>query len=95
MPADALKLSIAGTPSKLSLLGMPAANLVEFFENLDEKPYRARQIMRWLYQRYVTDYGEMTDLSAALRKQLGEMTTLALPPVLKHEHSDDGTRKWL
>ena len=37
----------------------------------------------------------MTDLSAALRKQLGEMTTLALPPVLKHEHSDDGTRKWL
>ncbi len=37
----------------------------------------------------------MTDLSAALRKQLAEMTTLALPPVLKHEHSDDGTRKWL
>jgi 23S rRNA (adenine2503-C2)-methyltransferase len=82
-------------PSKLSLLGLPAANLVELFENLDEKPYRARQIMRWLYQRYVTDYGEMTDLSAALRKQLAEMTTLALPPVLKHEHSDDGTRKWL
>ena len=47
---------------------MPAANLIEFFENLDEKPYRARQIMRWLYQRYVTDYAEMTDLSAPLRK---------------------------
>jgi 23S rRNA (adenine2503-C2)-methyltransferase len=74
---------------------MPAANLIEFFENLDEKPYRARQIMRWLYQRRVTDYGEMTDLSAGLRKQLAEMTTLALPPVLKREHSDDGTRKWL
>jgi 23S rRNA (adenine2503-C2)-methyltransferase len=51
--------------------------------------------MRWLYQRYVTDYAEMTDLSAALRKQLAEMTTLELPPVLKREHSDDGTRKWL
>ncbi len=94
MSADALTLS-PPAPSKLSLLGMPAANLVEFFENLDEKPYRARQIMRWLYQRYVTDYAEMTDLSAPLRKQLGEMTTLRLPPVLKHEHSDDGTRKWL
>jgi 23S rRNA (adenine2503-C2)-methyltransferase len=82
-------------PGKLSLLGMPAGGLVEFFENLDEKPYRARQIMRWLYQRYVTDYSEMTDLSAALRKQLAEMTPLVLPPVLRHEHSDDGTRKWL
>ena len=94
MSADALTVSPTA-PSKLSLLGMPAANLVEFFENLDEKPYRARQIMRWLYQRHVTDYAEMTDLSAPLRKQLGEMTTLELPPVLKHEHSDDGTRKWL
>ena len=51
--------------------------------------------MHWLYQRHVTDYAQMTDLSAALRKQLAEMTSLALPPVLKHEHSDDGTRKWL
>jgi len=74
---------------------MPAANLVEFFENVDEKPYRARQIMRWLYQRYVTDYAQMTDLSAPLRKQLAEMTTLKLPPVLRREQSDDGTRKWL
>jgi 23S rRNA (adenine2503-C2)-methyltransferase len=74
---------------------MPAANLVEFFENLGEKPYRARQIMHWLYQRHVTDYSQMTDLSAALRKQLAELTTLVLPPVLKQEHSDDGTRKWL
>ena len=94
MPADALTLPRTA-PSKLSLLGMPAGNLVEFFENLDEKPYRARQIMRWLYQRHVTDYSQMSDLSSALRKQLAEMTTLALPPVLRHEHSDDGTRKWL
>jgi 23S rRNA (adenine2503-C2)-methyltransferase len=74
---------------------MPGPQLVEFFENIGEKPYRARQIMRWLYQSYVADYSQMSDLSAALRKQLAELTTLALPPVLKHEHSDDGTRKWL
>src|SRR5690348_11472390 len=74
---------------------MPGPRLIEFFENLDEKPYRARQIMRWLYQRHENDFDAMTDLSAALRKQLADMTTLALPPVLKREHSDDGTRKWL
>ena len=94
MSADALTL-LRAAPSKLSLLGMSAADLVEFFENLDEKPYRAQQIMRWLYQRYVTDYAEMTDLSAALRKQLAQMTTLALPPVLRRERGADGTRKWL
>ena len=95
MPANALTPAAADKPSKLSLLGLSATQLVEFFENIGEKPYRARQIMRWAYQRYVTDYAEMTDLSAALRKQLAELTTLALPPVLKHEYSDDGTRKWL
>jgi 23S rRNA (adenine2503-C2)-methyltransferase len=95
LPADSLTLPRAGKPSKLSLLGSPKAELVEFFENIGEKPYRAQQIMRWLYQRQVTDYAAMTDLSAPLRKQLAEMTALALPPVLKHEHSADGTRKWL
>ena len=64
MSADALTLSPTA-PSKLSLLGMPAANLIEFFENLDEKPYRARQIMRWLYQRYVTDYARDDGLERA------------------------------
>jgi 23S rRNA (adenine2503-C2)-methyltransferase len=94
LSASALTLS-PKAPSKLTLLGMPKAELVEFFENIGEKPYRARQIMRWLYQSYVADYAQMSDLSAALRKQLAELTTLALPPVLKLEHSDDGTRKWL
>ena len=74
---------------------MPVPRLIEFFENVGEKPYRARQVMRWMYQRHETDFAAMTDLSAALRKQLAQMTTLALPPVLKREHSDDGTRKWL
>ena len=49
MPANALTQPAAGKPSKLSLLGLPAAQLVEFFENIGEKPYRARQIMRWAY----------------------------------------------
>jgi 23S rRNA (adenine2503-C2)-methyltransferase len=74
---------------------MPAAQLVEFFENIGEKPYRARQVMRWLYQRHVADFAQMTDLSAALRRQLVEITALELPRILKHEQAADGTRKWL
>jgi 23S rRNA (adenine2503-C2)-methyltransferase len=94
LSAESLAVA-SGAPGKLALLGMPAARLVELFETLDEKPYRARQVLRWLYQRHVTDFAAMTDLSAGLRKELDAIATLALPPVLKHEHSDDGTRKWL
>ena len=65
MPAESIALPRAGRPRQLSLLGMPKAELVEFFENIGEKPYRARQIMRWLYQRHVTDYAQMSDLSSA------------------------------
>jgi len=81
--------------SKLNLLGLPAPSLVEFFESMDEKPYRARQIMRWVYQRQVLDFAAMTDLSAALRKQLATIATLDVPGALANEHSADGTRKWL
>jgi 23S rRNA (adenine2503-C2)-methyltransferase len=80
---------------KLALIGLPEARLIELFESLGEKPYRARQVMRWLYERNVLDFGAMTDLSAALRKRLEAAATLELPPVLSHEHSVDGTRKWL
>jgi 23S rRNA (adenine2503-C2)-methyltransferase len=93
LPASALIQSPEA--AKLSLLGLPASDLAELFESLGEKPYRARQIMRWLYERHVTDFGAMTDLSAGLRKQLGEIARADLPSVLKHEHSADGTRKWL
>jgi 23S rRNA (adenine2503-C2)-methyltransferase len=94
LPADTLTLARKDT-GKLSLLGLPPSSLVELFESLDEKAYRARQVMRWMYREHVTDFGAMTDLSAGLRKQLDEIATLALPAVLEREHSTDGTRKWL
>jgi 23S rRNA (adenine2503-C2)-methyltransferase len=94
LSANALSVGAKGS-GKLSLLGLPAANLVELFETLDEKPYRARQVLKWLYQRHVTDFDAMTDLSAALRKELAAMATAELPDVLKREISADGTRKWL
>jgi 23S rRNA (adenine2503-C2)-methyltransferase len=80
---------------KLALIGLPEARLIELFESLGEKPYRARQVMRWIYDRHVLDFGAMTDLSAGLRRRLEATATLDLPPVLSHERSADGTRKWL
>ena len=81
--------------TRTNLLGLPHAALVEYFNALGEKPFRAVQIMRWVYQRGVTDFAEMTDLSVALRERLSEIAEVRAPEVITEQHSDDGTRKWL
>ena len=94
MPANALTAANRND-GKPNLLGMPVEALVRFFEDLDQKPFRARQIMRWVYKRRVLDFAAMTDLSKALREQLSEVADLKLPDVISVERSADGTRKWL
>jgi 23S rRNA (adenine2503-C2)-methyltransferase len=82
-------------PARTNLLGMPHAALVEYFTALGEKPFRAVQIMRWVYQRGVTDFAEMTDLSVALRERLSEIAEVRAPEIITEQNSADGTRKWL
>ncbi|MEZ5741359.1 MAG: 23S rRNA (adenine(2503)-C(2))-methyltransferase RlmN [Burkholderiaceae bacterium] len=59
------------------------------------KPFRARQLMRWLYQRGVTDFAQMTDLAKAFRQTLADRAEVALLPVASDNTAADGTRKWL
>jgi 23S rRNA (adenine2503-C2)-methyltransferase len=88
-------LTIPEASGKLNLLGLPADELIRFFAGLNQRPYRARQVMRWMYQRGVLDFDAMTDLSLALRGELRAAAALDLPPVLSLRCSRDGTRKWL
>ncbi len=80
---------------KLNLLGMPRGALESLFTDFGEKPFHARQLMRWVYQRGITDFDEMTDLSKSLRQKLHESTYIQLPEVLSQHNSKDGTVKWL
>ena len=84
-----------GDADKLNLLGMPQGELEALFADIGEKPYRARQLLQWMYQRGVTDFDAMTDLSKSLRAKLGERATVALPRVDSEHQSSDGTVKWL
>ena len=89
-------LSAARTdPGKLNLIGLAGRDLEDFFGSLDERPYRARQLLGWLYQRDVLDFRRMTDISLRLRERLELIASLALPDVIREERSVDGTRKWL
>jgi len=80
---------------KLNLLGLAPVELKYFFEGLGEKPYRARQVMHWVYRRGVLDFPGMTDLSVQFRKRLDLVATLDLPEIAHTDRSKDGTTKWL
>jgi 23S rRNA (adenine2503-C2)-methyltransferase len=81
--------------AKVNLLGLDRQGLEAFFAALGEKPFRARQLMQWIYQRSVTDFDAMTDLGKALRAKLKERADIRVPEVISEQQSGDGTRKWL
>lgn len=78
-----------------NLLGLPQGDLEARFVEMGEKAFHARQLMRWIYQRGVTDFEQMSDLSKTLRERLGETADIGLPTVLSQHDSKDGTVKWL
>lgn len=86
---------MTATPDSVNLLGLPPGELEQFFVALDEKPFRARQVMQWIYQRGVADFAGMTDLSAKLRERLAQCATISLPVEEMRQQSADGTVKWL
>lgn len=81
--------------SKTNLLGLDRAALAQFVESLGEKPFRARQLMTWLYKRRVDDFALMTDLAKGLRERLSDCAEIRLPEIVTEHASADGTRKWL
>jgi 23S rRNA (adenine2503-C2)-methyltransferase len=80
---------------RINLLGLDREALERFFVELGEKPFRARQVMRWIHQHGLTDFARMTDLGKGLRARLGERAQVRAPEVILDQTSADGTRKWL
>ena len=70
-------------------------NLKEELKILNEKPFRAEQIFKWLYQEKVTSFNEMTNLSLDLRKKLEENYSIGNFEIVKKLESVDGTKKYL
>lgn len=66
-----------------------------FFQGIGEQRFRAKQLLQWIYQRKVTSYADMTDLSKALRLRLADDTNLDLPEIVSQQVSNDGSIKWL
>jgi 23S rRNA (adenine2503-C2)-methyltransferase len=85
----------AAPATKTNLLGLERQALERFFVSLGEKPFRARQVMKWIYHRGVADFAAMTDVSRELRDKLAASAEVRVPEIGAHQPSSDGTRKWL
>jgi 23S rRNA (adenine2503-C2)-methyltransferase len=81
--------------TRINLLDLDEIGLREFFQSIGEKPFRAEQVMKWIYHQGVTDFDLMTNLGLDLRKRLMLIAEIEPPRVLKAQTSVDGTRKWL
>ncbi|HKU79884.1 MAG TPA: 23S rRNA (adenine(2503)-C(2))-methyltransferase RlmN [Rhodanobacteraceae bacterium] len=81
--------------ARANLLDFDRDGMRAFFAGLGEKPYRADQVMKWIYHRLESDFGAMTDLGKGLREKLPEVAIVAPPKALLDKASSDGTRKWL
>jgi 23S rRNA (adenine2503-C2)-methyltransferase len=100
LPAVTLATPVAGTvpadaAARVNLLDLDRQGMEAFFTGLGEKPFRATQILQWIHQFGVTDFGVMTNLSKTLRVRLGEVANITPPTVVLHQEASEGTHKWL
>jgi 23S rRNA (adenine2503-C2)-methyltransferase len=83
------------TESRTNLLGLPRAALEAFVAELGSKPFRARQLMNWMYKRGEGSIESMTDLAKDFRAQLIERAEIRTPEIVTVKRSADDTCKWL
>ena len=78
-----------------NLLDLDMAGLKAWLAQIGEKPFRANQLLRWIYQRGETDFSAMSDLARVFRERLPTVAEIRLPTIVSDKVSDDGTRKFL
>jgi 23S rRNA (adenine2503-C2)-methyltransferase len=78
-----------------NLLDLSPDALAQFFAARGEKPFRSRQVSRWIHQRFVDDVASMTDLARPLRERLAGEAAIRAPAIIRDTTAHDGTRKWL
>jgi 23S rRNA (adenine2503-C2)-methyltransferase len=81
--------------SRINLLNFDPEGMSEYIASLQEKPFRAQQLMRWVHQRGEADIAQMSDLAKTFRATLAEKACVSALPVISDQQAADGTRKWL
>jgi 23S rRNA (adenine2503-C2)-methyltransferase len=79
----------------INLKDLSPDELEEFVANMGEKPYRARQLGKWMYRKRTTSFDDMTDLPKGFRQTLGQSAFISSLRLIEERVSRDGTKKYL
>ncbi|WP_166425057.1 bifunctional tRNA (adenosine(37)-C2)-methyltransferase TrmG/ribosomal RNA large subunit methyltransferase RlmN [Paraglaciecola sp. 20A4] len=85
---------MSAKPTKINLLNFNRAGLREYFSSIGEKPFRADQMMKWIYQLGISDFDQMTNLNKALREKLTAQCEIKAPEIAYQQDASDGTIKF-
>ncbi len=80
---------------KKELVGLSFDELKQELVDMGEKPFRAKQLWQWIYNKGETDFTKMTSLAKTFQAALAEKYTVTHPKIVTEQTSVDGTRKWL
>jgi 23S rRNA (adenine2503-C2)-methyltransferase len=80
---------------KQNLLNFNQQALDGFFAKLGEKPFRTKQLMKWIYKDKIFDFNQMLNLSKKLRENLNKIACLDIPTVVSKNYAHDGVIKWV
>lgn len=86
--------AITVTAQKQNLLNLTRQQMREFFTALGEPPFRADQVMKWIYHYGCDDFDHMTNINKNLRYKLKSLAKISAPEVAAEQRSSDGTIKW-
>jgi len=86
---------VPGTATRINILDLDQHRLREFFVSIGEQPFRAEQVLKWVYHAGAADFGQMTNLGVGLRQRLEQIAVIEPPRILREQYSIDGTIKWL
>ena len=79
----------------INLFGLPREQFESLCAEVDGKPYRAHQMMKWAYHERVLDFMAMTNLSKKFRSWLCDHAEFKVPEIVRRLDSADGTIKWV
>ncbi|XZQ55392.1 MAG: bifunctional tRNA (adenosine(37)-C2)-methyltransferase TrmG/ribosomal RNA large subunit methyltransferase RlmN [Arsenophonus sp.] len=80
--------------TKINLLDMYPEQMRQFFNDIGEKPFRANQVMKWIYHHCCDNFDLMTDINKMLRSKLKKIAEIRAPEITQEQRSVDGTIKW-
>src|SRR5207247_697912 len=79
----------------VNLLDLDSEGLAAFVAGLEEKPFRARQVKRWMHRLGESDFARMSDIAKPLREKLLRAACVSPPRIVSDSSARDGTLKWL